>query len=223
MKTIFSNTLSACILLLLFFLAFTWIIFDFNGSSESLKDSLTIVSSIFGGVATLVAAYIASRLFNDWKFQHNKEVNNIFGLRVLEQFETFCEEISAYRTALTNFTSKEFNFALGMELGLEEIEKQIDHDKNGIVQKIESIEIAYDDLIRKLKLYARATNNMDQIQSRIGSYQGKLTEISDGRLRTYDWLEFKIACDALAIGYLDLKNMIETGDCFNIIDSLKAK
>ena len=59
---------------LIFLLAFTWIIFDFQKSSNSLKDSWAIVSSLFGGFATLTAAYIASKLFNDWGEQHNKTV-----------------------------------------------------------------------------------------------------------------------------------------------------
>lgn len=32
-----------------------------------LKDSLTLTSSFFGGIATLVATYIATKLFNDWR------------------------------------------------------------------------------------------------------------------------------------------------------------
>jgi len=70
-KNIVSNTLACCFLLLLFLLAFTWILFDFNGSSESLKDSLSIVSSTFGGITTLAAAYIAYGLYDDWRTPHN--------------------------------------------------------------------------------------------------------------------------------------------------------
>lgn len=62
-----SNVLSISFVALLFLLAFTWIVFDFNNSSSSLKDTLSIVSSFFGGITTLIAAYIASLLFNDWK------------------------------------------------------------------------------------------------------------------------------------------------------------
>ncbi|MNY93304.1 hypothetical protein D3C78_97140 [compost metagenome] len=32
-----------------------------------LKESLTLTSSFFGGISTLVAAFIATQLFNDWK------------------------------------------------------------------------------------------------------------------------------------------------------------
>lgn len=73
-KSLVSNIVAICILILLFLMAFTWIIFEFNSHSSSLKDSLSIVSSLFGGIAALAAAYIASRLFNDWKEQHNKQI-----------------------------------------------------------------------------------------------------------------------------------------------------
>lgn len=61
------KTIAITFIVILFLFAFTWIIFDFQGSSNSLKDTWGIVSSLFGGMATLAAAYIASILFNDWK------------------------------------------------------------------------------------------------------------------------------------------------------------
>ncbi|TNL51187.1 hypothetical protein EYB59_08680 [Acinetobacter bereziniae] len=71
MKTdnLIQNIVAFAILVTLFLIGFTWIIFDFSKSPTSLKDSLTIVSTLFGGVATLTAAYIASKLFNDWTEQ----------------------------------------------------------------------------------------------------------------------------------------------------------
>ena len=39
-----------------------------------LKDALSDAASFFGGIATLVAAYIATQLFNDWREQHNKTI-----------------------------------------------------------------------------------------------------------------------------------------------------
>lgn len=61
------NTLAIAFIAALFVFAFTWIIFDFQESSNSLKDTWTIVSSLFSGISTLAAAYIASLLFNDWR------------------------------------------------------------------------------------------------------------------------------------------------------------
>ncbi|WP_151752521.1 hypothetical protein [Acinetobacter bereziniae] len=69
MKTQFliKNTIAFAVVFSLFIIAFTWIIFDFNSSSSSLKDSLSIATGIFGGVATLAAAYIATHLYEDWR------------------------------------------------------------------------------------------------------------------------------------------------------------
>ena len=61
------SILAFTFIVLLFVFAFTWIIFDFQGSSSSLKDTWSIVSSVFGGIATLVAAYIALFLYSDWR------------------------------------------------------------------------------------------------------------------------------------------------------------
>lgn len=69
-KNIVVNALAIVLIATLFVLAFTWIIIDYNGSSESLKDAWDITGSFFGGITTLLAAYIASRLFNDWRDQH---------------------------------------------------------------------------------------------------------------------------------------------------------
>ncbi len=57
-----------------FCFASSWILFELKGSPNSLKDTWTIVSSLFSGGAALIAAYIASLLFNDWKEQHNKSI-----------------------------------------------------------------------------------------------------------------------------------------------------
>lgn len=70
-KNSISNVLSISFVALLFLFAFTWIIFDFNGSSSSLKDTWSIVTSIFGGVTTLIAAYIAYSLYDDWRKPQN--------------------------------------------------------------------------------------------------------------------------------------------------------
>jgi hypothetical protein len=50
----------------------------------TLKDSLSTTSGFFGGIATLVAAYIASKLFNRWEDQHNKQVNSDFIMKLYD-------------------------------------------------------------------------------------------------------------------------------------------
>lgn len=65
------TSISICFIVLFFLLGFTWIAFDFQNSSSSLKDTWTIVSSLFSGIATLSAAYIAYNLYIDWRKPHN--------------------------------------------------------------------------------------------------------------------------------------------------------
>lgn len=55
-------------------LLFTFIFYLYGGERSVLEDALSMTASFFGGIATLVAAYIASLLFNDWKEQHNKSI-----------------------------------------------------------------------------------------------------------------------------------------------------
>lgn len=81
-KNIILNILASIFITTLFLFVFTWIIFDFQGSSNSLKDTWSIVSSLFGGIATLAAAYIALLLFNDWTqnaiYNRNEKIINEF-------------------------------------------------------------------------------------------------------------------------------------------------
>jgi uncharacterized membrane protein YwzB len=48
-----------------------------------LKDALSDTASFFGGIATLVAAYIATQLFNDWRISHNKNMDAQLCMKVI--------------------------------------------------------------------------------------------------------------------------------------------
>ncbi|EEY78880.1 hypothetical protein HMPREF0012_01749 [Acinetobacter calcoaceticus RUH2202] len=73
-KDLIGNVVAVSFVSLLFIFALTWIIFDFNGSSSSLKDTWSIVGSVFGGITTLAAAYIAYYLYDDWSKPHNLSI-----------------------------------------------------------------------------------------------------------------------------------------------------
>jgi hypothetical protein len=70
------NIISLLFMALLFIFAFTWIVFDFQESASSIKDSWAIVASVFGGFSTLTAAYVAYSLYDDWKKPHNLNIEN---------------------------------------------------------------------------------------------------------------------------------------------------
>lgn len=56
--------------LLVFGASYYFMFLDTTPTRQPLKDSLSITASFFGGFATLTAAFIASRLFNDWRDIH---------------------------------------------------------------------------------------------------------------------------------------------------------
>lgn len=69
-KEIIVNILSIIFTVMLFVMAFTFIIFHYSDSTTALKDAWSTLGSFFGGIATLTTAYVASLLFNDWRDQH---------------------------------------------------------------------------------------------------------------------------------------------------------
>lgn len=84
------NTLAMTFVATLFLFAFTWIIFDFQGSAISLKDTWTIVASLLSALTTLMASYIAYLIYSQWrlqaeygsKIQDLKEVvNNLYEIK----------------------------------------------------------------------------------------------------------------------------------------------
>ncbi|MGQ1242854.1 hypothetical protein ACT4VI_05255 [Acinetobacter baumannii] len=87
---------------LLFVFALTWIIFDFNGSSSSLKDSLSIVGSVFGGITTLAAAYVAYYLYDDWKNPHNLSIETEHKKEILKVIRKIIPIENKYYSLISN-------------------------------------------------------------------------------------------------------------------------
>lgn len=60
--------------LLVFGASYYFVLIDPDSSSYPLKESLSITASFFGGFATLTAAYIASKMYVDWKKPHDLNI-----------------------------------------------------------------------------------------------------------------------------------------------------
>lgn len=58
-----------------------------QGKPRPIYDALYIGGTFFGGFATLTAAYIASRMFNDWKDQHNKTIYSDFAIKNISMLQ----------------------------------------------------------------------------------------------------------------------------------------
>lgn len=75
--------------ILIFGASYYFMFLDADPTDQPLKDSLAITASFFGGFATLTAAYIASKLFNHWKEQHNKNIDVKYIDQIIRNFEDF--------------------------------------------------------------------------------------------------------------------------------------
>lgn len=82
----------------------------------TLKDSLSTTSGFFGGITTLVAAYIASKLFNRWEDQHNKQVNSDFIMKLydclFEMRQLSTSSVGFIRDYLTKENKSDYGEAL---------------------------------------------------------------------------------------------------------------
>lgn len=63
---VYSISVSVILLAILIW-SFFGILFKYWGDVTAIKDSLSTISGVFGGLTTLEAAVIAAHLFNDWR------------------------------------------------------------------------------------------------------------------------------------------------------------
>ena len=73
----------------IFVFTITAILYFNWGDKAAISGALSTTGSFFGGFATLGAAIIAAHLFNDWRVQHNKEMEIQFISKVMESFNLF--------------------------------------------------------------------------------------------------------------------------------------
>ena len=85
---IFSLTVTAIIAIFLFITVFA-ILYFYWGDETAIKDALSTTGSFFGGFATLGTALVASYLFNDWREQHNKNVESQLCMKAFDYIQGF--------------------------------------------------------------------------------------------------------------------------------------
>lgn len=97
--------------LLVFGASYYFILIDPDSNNHPLKEALSITASFFGGFATLTAAFIGSKLFNDWRHQHKASFYEkyYYDLRnsVFEVYKSYLN----LKTFLLDEYNQEFNEA----------------------------------------------------------------------------------------------------------------
>ncbi|MDR3029936.1 MAG: hypothetical protein LBV35_15980 [Acinetobacter sp.] len=103
------NIFAIMFVVLIFIMALTFIIFHFQDASTSLKDAWSTTASFFGGFATLTAAYIGSKLFNDWKEEKKYELENNLLTKILSEIKPIYVELLRIRSDSNNLKSININ------------------------------------------------------------------------------------------------------------------
>jgi len=107
------NVIAITVAVGFFCFASSWILFEFKGSSNSLKDTWSIVSSFFSGGAALIAAYIASLLFHDWKEQHNKSILSHEAKIIFRKISESYLLLATYNKSLDQMLGNSVTFSIG--------------------------------------------------------------------------------------------------------------
>lgn len=124
-KTTIINTFGTISYLVVIFFFITLILFTHNNVNDALKESWTASLSFMSVLSTLGAAYIASKLFNDWKIQQNHstqkefihDINNQYKdivSYVTENVENMHKMVSIYNSQLQNLPSKHTSFIMDL-------------------------------------------------------------------------------------------------------------
>lgn len=77
-KSIFANTIGTISYLIVIFFFVTLILFMHNDVNDALKEAWVASIYFLSVLSTLGAAYIASRLFNDWRFEKDHDTKSIY-------------------------------------------------------------------------------------------------------------------------------------------------
>lgn len=105
---IFSILVATIISIILAFSIFGILYFHW-GDTEAVKNSLSIVSSLFGGFTTLGAAIIAAYLFNDWKDEYNHNLESSILIEYIEKLDIIEEAANKLLVTLKFSSESEMN------------------------------------------------------------------------------------------------------------------
>lgn len=110
-QVVITKTLAITTVGILFFFSLTFILLNFiedykTPKIDVLKDAWDVLGSFFGGITTLVAAYIATQLFNDWRVVKQYEIILNYILIIKKQIQELIIFINSNRNNFIKFRLK---------------------------------------------------------------------------------------------------------------------
>lgn len=159
-----------------------------------LKDALSDAASFFGGIATLVAAYVATELFNDWRDQHNKNIESSLILKIVESFNNFDEKLSYFYGPISKSYDRE---------QIEAFDPIFEKLKNNKYEILFDLQMSFLKVIDSIEKYSIVEGNYNQIHKELKHYKSKFRtflKICEG----LDYTNIRSARDTLYIHYGNL-------------------
>ncbi|MDC5602461.1 hypothetical protein OFM92_05870 [Acinetobacter baumannii] len=221
---VYSISVSVILLTILIWSIFG-ILFKYWGDITPIKDSLSTISGIFGGLTTLGAAIIAAHLFNDWRDQHNKSVSNEYAKKVLESYDRLSISILDFKLKHTDLEANIFPFLVSTQL-LDNVEDEYLPKIEGIKRTANTIKTNFEFFIRNLKHYHLLIEDTKasiiKIKILEDSFE-KITDINNSVLiPTNEFEKFTYLCGNAYEEYFRLQNLIDNNEINKILKSLKV-
>lgn len=201
---------------------FTLWLYSYNNIQEPLKESWSIAFNSLSALATIGAAIVAARLFNDWKEQHNKQVQNNLSLQVFEAFSIFERNLREFSLYISHFEALRSSYE-NYELTWDIINKDghIVYLQN-INSKKDEMDLNFYSFLDKLRSYYIFCNNLKQFNVSHRRYFDEFIKINKVTLPIITPIDHLVDYDNKYIGYTDLKNIINSLEIQKIIINLNA-
>ena len=180
--------INICTIFILFFvfcLGSTWIGYRLEGTENPLKEAVTSSASLLAILATLTAAYVASKLFNDWREQHNKSVRNEFSLETYRKFSEFDHSLSLcgfnIESLQDDIKDSPYHITSGTPAYtnlISEIEK--------VTNSLVLVKINFSSYLQAQRAYGAVTGQSDHVRQVINNYISEYSKITNKPLKEFE-------------------------------------
>lgn len=221
------------IVFILFF-SLSWIILHIQSPQNSFKEAMGLTLSFLGPISTIFASIIAVYLFNDWKDQHNKEVQNEFALNVYNQFglfekaifhaETTINELEFLATQQPQPGPKAFTFINLINSGDRTLNKNR-KQHNEFQNELTILQNEFNYLLDKYRYYCIVTNQITEARNITIFLCSLLSNIDDEnktRDECNDYKDIIALKSETMLGYKNLRDTVFDLIIFDILKTLQV-
>ena len=178
-------------------------------------DAISAYGSVLGAIGAFFAAFVALIIFDGWKIQHNKNLNNKYAEKVLDAYNSYLISTLNFDLFLPTFDDVIFLERLsGNQDNLISKQERLDFLR-------EEINKAFKEFISKLNYYGIISENENITQNQIKRINEKFIDIN--KVNNDQNLSFESPeAEQLSIGYKDLSITIESVCIKSILKSMRA-